>query len=66
MGHHYSPAADGNLGTPTGVAFAYSREENQRAMPHNNLALRGKGQLRQRAAWALSQIFMLGWAYRPG
>ena len=66
LGHHYSPPADGNKATPAGAAFAYGREENQRTMPHNNVALRGKGQLRQRTAWALSQIFMLGWAYRPG
>ena len=37
-----------------------SDRENSRAMVHNNVAVYAHDQLRQRAAWALSQVLVVG------
>ena len=36
------------------------RDENFRSMVHNNIAVRAPDQLRQRTAWALSQVLVVG------
>ena len=57
LGHHYSFFRPAGCGLEGGITQCVLH--GMRTMPHNNLAIKAKDQLRQRMAWALSQIFML-------